>query len=45
MVLGLVMVAGAVGTCPRIGRAATDDMVAFLKGYNGGSSDEQQKDP
>lgn len=34
MVLGLVMVAGVVGTCPRNGRAATDEMVAVLKGYN-----------
>jgi len=32
MVLGLVMVAGVVGTCPRNGRAATDEMVAVLKG-------------
>ena len=34
MVLGIVMVAGVVGTCPRNGRAATDEMVAVLRGYN-----------
>ena len=45
MVLGLVMVAGVVGTCPRNGRAATDEMVAVLGGlYNNARSDEQQTD-
>ena len=32
MVLGLVMVAGVVETCPRNGRAARDEMVAVLEG-------------
>lgn len=31
MVLGLVMIAGAVGPCPRNGRAVTDEMMADLE--------------
>jgi hypothetical protein len=34
MVLGLVMIAGDVGTSPRNGRAVTDDIVVVLRGYN-----------
>lgn len=32
MVLGLVMIAGVVGACPRNGRAVKEEMVAVLRG-------------
>lgn len=32
MVLGLVMIAGVVGACPRNGRAVKDEMVAVVRG-------------